>query len=182
MSERATRIVLERGDLTQARVDAIVNAANEGLRAGGGVCGAIFRAGGPQIARATDRLRAERGGCATGDAVATAGGDLPARWVVHAVGPVWRGGGEGEALLLASCHRRALAVAAEAGARTIAFPAISTGIYGYPVEAAARVALRAALDFAGERPEAFDEIRFVLFSDRDREVFAAALAELEAGR
>src|SRR4029077_16455586 len=120
------------GDLTVQHVDAIVNAANESLLGGGGVDGAIHRAGGPEIGVACRELH----GCATGDAKATTAGRLPAHWVVHAVGPVWRGGGAGEQELLASAHRRALEVASSLGARTIAFPAISCGIYGFPAELA----------------------------------------------
>src|SRR5947207_12294258 len=124
---------LRRADITTLGVDAVVNAANSALAGGGGVDGAIHRAGGPEIIAECRRL----GGCAAGEAKATTGGDLLARWVIHAVGPVWRGGGEGEAELLASAHRRALEVAAELGAGTVAFPAISCGVYGYPAELAA---------------------------------------------
>jgi O-acetyl-ADP-ribose deacetylase len=154
------------GDLTEQRVDAIVNAANESLLGGGGVDGAIHRAGGPEIL-AESRLL---GGCETGDAKATTAGRLPARWVVHAVGPVWRGGGAGEAELLASAHRRALEVARDLGARTVALPAISCGVYGYPPELAAPVAVGAAR----ELDHAFAEIRFVFRDDALRELFAAA--------
>jgi O-acetyl-ADP-ribose deacetylase (regulator of RNase III) len=154
------------GDLTQQEVDAIVNAANTSLLGGGGVDGAIHRAGGPEIL-AECRLH---GGCETGHAKATTGGRLPARWVVHAVGPVWHGGVEGEPDLLASAHRRALDVAGELGARTVAFPAISCGIYGYPPERAAPVAVGAAR----ERLDAFDEIRFVFLDDGLRAVFERA--------
>jgi O-acetyl-ADP-ribose deacetylase (regulator of RNase III) len=156
------------GDLTQQPVDAIVNAANESLAPGGGVSGAIHRAGGPSIAEECRRL----GGCATGDAKATGAGDLPARWVIHAVGPIWQGGGSGEAELLASAYRRSLEVADELGAQTVAFPALSTGIYGYPVELAAPVAVAAVR----ELEDRFDEIRFVFLDEGPRNVFEQAAA------
>ena len=160
-------ITLVVGDLTQQRVDAIVNAANDALAPGGGVCGAIRRAGGDEIFAECARL----GGCATGDAKATGAGRLPARYVVHAVGPVWRGGGEGEAELLASAYRRALEVSADLGCRTVAFPALSTGIYGYPPELAAPVAVQAVQGLA----DSFDEVRFVFLDDALRRMFADVL-------
>jgi len=154
------------GDLTRQEVDAIVNAANSSLLGGGGVDGAIHRAGGPEILAECMLL----GGCQTGDAKATTAGRLPARWVIHTVGPVWRGGGESEHELLASAHRRSLEAAAEVGARTVAFPAVSCGIYGYPPELAAPVALDAVRPLLGQ----FDELRFVFLDERLREVFAAS--------
>ena len=160
------RLAFHVGDLTEQHVDAIVNAANSSLLGGGGVDGAIHRAGGPEILAECRLL----GGCATGDAKATTGGRLPARWVVHAVGPVWRGGTEGEPELLASAHRRSLEVARELGARTLAFPAISCGVYGYPPELAAPIAVGAARAFEDD----FEEIRFVFLGEDLREVFSAA--------
>jgi len=154
------------GDLTAQEVDAIVNAANEALAPGGGVCGAIRRAGGDEIFDECARL----GGCATGDAKATGAGRLPARHVVHAVGPVWSGGEAGEQELLASAYRRSLEVAEELGCRTIAFPALSTGVYGYPPELAAPVAVAAVTPFEGR----FDEIRFVFLDEAMRRVFVDA--------
>ena len=159
------------GDLTQQRVDAIVNAANEALAPGGGVCGAIRRAGGDEIFGECARL----GGCATGNAKATGAGRLPARYVIHAVGPVWRGGDSGEPKLLASAYRRSLEAAEELGCRTIAFPALSTGIYGYPVELAAPVALGAVR----ELEDRFDEIRFVFLDDASRGPFERALEKID---
>jgi len=154
------------GDLTTQEVDAIVNAANEALAPGGGVCGAIRRAGGDDIFTEAATL----GGCATGDAKATAAGRLPARYVVHAVGPVWHGGARGEPDLLAHAYRRALEVAIELGCRTVALPALSTGIYGYPPELAAPVALATVEPLA----DRFDEVRFVFLDDDLRATFEAA--------
>ncbi|MGQ0549103.1 MAG: O-acetyl-ADP-ribose deacetylase [Armatimonadota bacterium] len=164
------------GDITTHDVDAIVNAANSRLIGGGGVDGAIRRAGGPAIEEECAAIRAERGGCPTGSAVITGAGRLPARYVIHAVGPIWQGGGQGEAELLASTYRSSLALAAERGARTVAFPSISTGVYGYPVDQAARVAVRSVVTALATMP--FDEVRFVLFSAADFEAYAAAMREL----
>jgi O-acetyl-ADP-ribose deacetylase (regulator of RNase III) len=166
------RIEIALGDITAQEVDAIVNAANETLLGGGGVDGAIHRAGGLAILEECRSL----GGCATGDAKATTAGRLPARHVVHTVGPVWRGGTTGEPVLLASCHRRSLEVAAQLGCRTIAFPAISTGVYGYPLERAAPVAIE-AVRTALQDDRGIELVRFVLFGEEARAVFAAAVAE-----
>ena len=159
-----------RGDITDEAVDAIVNAANSSLLGGGGVDGAIHRAGGPEIVAECRQL----GGCDTGDAKATTAGRLPAHYVIHTVGPVWRGGEADEAELLASCHRRALEVAAELGCMSIAFPAISTGVYGYPVELAAPVAVAAARE--AQRPPV-ELVRFVLFGQGHLDAFSRAVAE-----
>lgn len=142
MDDATARIEIVEGDITRLGVDAVVNAANERLAPGGGVCGAIHAAAGPGLARECARL----GPCDTGDAKTTGGYDLKARFVVHAVGPVWRGGTANEEALLASAYRRSLEVAREAGAQSIAFPAISTGIFGFPQDLAARIAVRTILD------------------------------------
>jgi O-acetyl-ADP-ribose deacetylase (regulator of RNase III) len=168
------RIDAIRGDITAQVVDAVVNAANSGLLGGGGVDGAIHRAGGPAVLRACRELRRTSlpEGLPTGRAVATTAGDLPARWVIHTVGPVYAKQ-EDRSALLASCHTESLRVADELGARTVAFPAISTGIYGYPVELAAPVAIAAV----EEADTAVEEVRFVLFDDRTLVAFERALEE-----
>jgi O-acetyl-ADP-ribose deacetylase (regulator of RNase III) len=165
----APRLEAVQGDLTQERTDAIVNAANTALAAGGGVCGAIFRAAGPGLAEACDAVAP----CPTGDARATPGFGLPAQWIIHAVGPVWHGGGRGEPDLLASAYRRSLAVADEIGARSVAFPAISTGIFGYPVDLATATAVATARTADTQ----VELVRFVCF---DAATLAAYERELSA--
>ena len=169
------RIELVEGDITAHAADAIVNAANSSLLGGGRVDGAIHRAGGPSILAECRLL----GGCATGEAKATGAGDLPARHVIHTVGPVWNGGAHGEDELLASCHRRSLELAAGLACRSVAFPAISTGVYRFPVERAAGIALRTTAEELG-RHEAIERVTFVLFSNADRLTFERVLAELAA--
>ena len=169
----ADRIELVQGDITTVAVDVIVNAANSSLLGGGGVDGAIHRSGGPSILAECRLL----GGCEPGDAKATSAGNLPARWVIHTVGPVWQDGQAREDELLASCHRRSLEVATGLGARTVAFPAVSTGVYRFPVDRAAGIALRTtaqALDTFAQ----IDSVAFVLFSEDHLRAFEHALEEL----
>jgi O-acetyl-ADP-ribose deacetylase len=173
------RIELALGDITTIPADAIVNAANESLAGGGGVDGAIHRAGGPAIMAELEERYGPLGvrRCRTGSAVATGAGDLPARWVIHAVGPVWRGGHDGEPEQLASAYRSSLALAAELGARSVTVPAISAGIYGYPLTEAARVAVETVADVLATEPM-IERLTFVLFSPASLDVFSAALQRL----
>jgi len=159
------------GDITTLDVDAIVNAANEALAPGGGVCGAIHRAAGPELAAACAKL----GGCATGEAKITEGFGLPARYVIHVVGPVWGGGERGEGKLLADCYRNALALADEKGLSSIAFPAISTGIYGFPPDRAAFIAARTVRETLSQLP-GIARVVFCCFGEESRALHEAALA------
>ena len=169
------RLELARGDITTERVDAIANAANESLRGGGGVDGAIHRAAGPGL---LEELRTRYpDGTRTGTAVATGAHDLPARWVLHAVGPIWRGGTHREAELLADAYRSCLRLADELNARSVAFPAISMGIYGYPPPDGARVAVRTAAEHLGGETRV-ELVRFVLYSEETFDLFADALTEI----
>ena len=171
------RLELIRGDLTGQQVDAIVNAANSSLMGGGGVDGAIHRAGGPAILQACRRIVEAKGPLPAGQAVITVAGRLPARHVIHTVGPRWRGGDGGEAKTLDRCYRSSLALAAEKGLSSVAFPSISTGAYGYPVEQAALVAVRAVADML-RAGSPLRLVRFVLFSEADFDAYRRALASL----
>jgi len=176
VSGRTVELVL--GDITRQAVDAVVNAANPSLLGGGGVDGAIHSAGGPAILEECRAIRAERGECPVGEAVVTGAGRLPARHVIHVVGPVWQGGGYREAELLASCYRNALHLAAEMGLRSVAFPSISTGIYGYPVGEAATVALSTVASFLTLEAVAPRHVRFVLYDPVTYAAYAGALDAL----
>jgi O-acetyl-ADP-ribose deacetylase (regulator of RNase III) len=168
---RGTAIDLFQGDITSFVCDAMVNAANSSLRGGGGVDGAIHRVGGPSILEECVRI----GGCATGDAVITTAGRLPAKKVIHTVGPIWQGGKQGEAELLYSCYQKSLHLAAEAKLLHVAFPSISTGIYGYPVTDAAMVAMTSIKNFCEARPQALRRITAVLFDSESYKAWQKAL-------
>jgi O-acetyl-ADP-ribose deacetylase len=166
------RLELVEGDITRQEVEAIVNAANSSLLGGGGVDGAIHRAGGPRILEECRQL----GGCPTGEARITSGGNLKARNVIHTVGPIYKGGGRREAELLASCYRESLKLASAKGITSVAFPSISTGAYGYPMPEAARIALTTVMDYLGQHPE-IKLARFVLFGHAAFETYEKALRE-----
>lgn len=157
------KIIIKQGDITQEDVDVIVNAANTSLMGGGGVDGAIHRAAGPSVLEECSKI----GGCTTGEAVITNAGNLRAKKIIHTPGPAWKGGGHGESVKLARCYENSFKLAKENGLRTIAFPAISTGVYGYPIEKATWIAIEEGL----RNKEDFDEIRFVCFSDSDYHVY-----------
>ena len=169
------RIELIRGDITDQEVDVIVNAANASLAGGCGVDGAIHRRGGPAIMRETDEKYPD--GCPTGSAVAGGAGNLKAKFVFHAVGPRWKGGQANEPELLRSAYLTCLELAVKHDCRTIAFPSISTGVYGYPIHQAAPLAIRTVIDFLQNHPESLRLVRFCLFSDSDLEVYSKALTE-----
>jgi O-acetyl-ADP-ribose deacetylase len=170
------KLRLVKGDITKIPVDAIVNAANSGLRGGGGVDGAIHRAGGPGIMRELDAIRASQGGCPTGSAVATGAGALPAKHILHAVGPIYRDGRQGEPEQLASCYRACLELAEQLAATSISFPAISTGIYGYPVEEAAGMALKTVAGHLRRPGSGVREVTLVLFDQSSYDVYECAAA------
>lgn len=170
----STSLELVQGDITTQEVDAIVNAANSALAGGGGVDGAIHRAGGPSIMQECRSL----GGCPTGQAKMTGGGDLLARFVIHAVGPIYRGGHSGEAELLASAYRNSLSVAHDNHLKSIAFPSLSTGAYRYPLRDAAHVALSTVVEYLQEDPDSFELVRFVLFDDYTLNIYQTTLETL----
>jgi len=173
------RLRLVQGDITDQDVDAIVNAANPSLMGGGGVDGAIHRRGGPKILEECRKIRSEEWpeGLPTGKAVITSGGNLKARYVIHTVGPVWRGGKSGEPQLLAEAYRNSLELALRKGLKRISFPSISTGAYGYPIEKAAQIALRTVKEFLEER-DIIEEVNFVLFTESDFKVYSQVMVEI----
>lgn len=168
------RIEVIQADITALPVDAIVNAANTSLLGGGGVDGAIHRAAGSRLLAACRKI----GSCPTGEARITPGFDLPASWVIHTVGPVWQGGGHGEDALLSSCYRESLALASQAGTRSVAFPAISTGSFGFPTERAARIAVREIADYLADHPD-IERVVLAVRGDRSHRVHAQALADMQ---
>ena len=185
MAEQATevsidqaRLAIIQGDITRQATDAIVNAANSSLMGGGGVDGAIHRAGGPAILEECRQIMSRQGRLPTGKAVITTGGNLKARFVIHTVGPIWHGGNRGEPELLASAYQESLKVAAEHNLSSISFPSISTGAYGYPVAEAARVAIEAVASFLRERGTPIREVVFVLFDSATFESYASVLGEI----
>jgi len=178
---KKTKVSIVQGDITNQATDAIVNAANPSLMGGGGVDGAIHRAGGPTILEECKQIVAKQGRLPTGKAVITTGGNLKAKYVIHTVGPVWRGGSRNEAALLASAYRECLKVAAENKLASISFPSISTGAYGYPVAEAARIAIKAVASFLKEQATSIKEIVFVLFDARTYENYRSALQEIIGG-
>lgn len=179
----STTITILQGDITRQQVDAIVNAANSGLLGGGGVDGAIHRASGPAIMAECDKIRAKQGGCPTGEAVITTAGRLSAKHVIHTVGPIWEEDGDADECdrLLTSAYKSCLKLAAEHNVRTLAFPSISTGVYGFPIQRAAPLVLRTVRQTLDALTHNFEAVRFVLFSDKDRLVYESALADVLQG-
>ncbi len=171
-----TRLNLVQGDITSQETDAIVNAANTSLLGGGGVDGAIHRAGGPKILEECKKILAKQGGCPTGEAVITSGGNMATRYVIHTVGPVWSGGKRNEEQFLRNAYYNSLNLAKEYGIKSISFPSISTGVYRFPIDKAAKIALTTVKEFVQEHK--LEEVRFVLFSERDLKVYEEALEGL----
>ena len=174
-SSTGKKILLMQGDITRIPADAMANAANSALAGGGGVDGAIHRAGGPGIMRELDRIRAQAGGCPTGSAVATGAGNLPAKYVFHTVGPVWRDGRHGEPELLAACYRKCLELARERDVRTLSFPAISTGVYGYPHQEAAEIAIREVKAHLEDPATPVEQVIFVVFGQGSEQIYKRLL-------
>lgn len=172
-----TKLTLIRGDITEQDTEAIVNAANTSLLGGGGVDGAIHRAGGPSILEECKKIRAKQGGCSTGEAVITTGGNLKAKYVVHTVGPIWSGGNRNEDLPLRDAYKNSLSLARDKGIQSLSFPSISTGAYGFPIERAAHIALSTVRDFL--KIHTFEEVRFVLFSEKDLNIYEESWKKLE---
>ena len=172
------RLAIVQGDITKQATDAIVNAANPGLMGGGGVDGAIHRAGGPAILEECKQIVAKQGWLPTGKAVITTGGNLRVKHVIHTVGPIWQGGNKGEAALLESAYRESLKLAAEQKLTSVSFPSISTGAYGYPVAEAARVAVKAVVSFLREQVTSVKEVVFVLFDSRTYQAYSSSLEEV----
>ncbi len=170
-----TKLSLVQGDITRQDTDAIVNAANSSLLGGGGVDGAIHRAGGPQILEECKAIRARQGGCPPGQAVITSGGRLRARSVIHTVGPVWYGGSHGEEETLVHAYENSLKLALEHGIKTIAFPSISTGAYGFPIEQASRIAFQTVTTFVTGHPGTLEEVRFVVYDEKDRREYEGVM-------
>lgn len=180
LSINRTKLSLVQGDITRQATDAIVNAANSGLMGGGGVDGAIHRAGGSVILEECRKIKEQIGRLPAGKAVITTGGRLQAKYVIHTVGPVWHGGNKGESELLASAYTESLKLAAEKGLRSISFPAISTGVYGYPIEPAARIALKSTIDFVSHA-SSLEEVVFVLFDAYTYRVYVDTFKDLTSG-
>jgi len=179
---RDVRLSIKRGDITAESADAIVNAANSGLMGGGGVDGAIHRAGGPAILEACKEIVARQGRLPAGQAVITIGGNLKAKHVIHTVGPIWHGGKSDEAGVLASAYRESLKAAAENGLKSVSFPSISTGAYGYPADEAAQIALRTVVSFLKEGDSSLKEVTFVLFDAGTFQAYQTALDELKSSQ
>jgi O-acetyl-ADP-ribose deacetylase (regulator of RNase III) len=173
------KIEIIKGDITKVAVDAIVNAANSSLRGGGGVDGAIHRAGGPAIMDDCRKIRSQQGGCKTGEAVITGAGNLPAKFVIHTVGPVWNGGQAQEPQKLAECYRHSLALAVENGCKTVTFPNISTGVYGYPKEEAASIAFRTVSDFLSEN-HTIEKVILVCFDEDNYRLLTAEASKRQS--
>jgi O-acetyl-ADP-ribose deacetylase (regulator of RNase III) len=174
MNDVSSKIEISRGDITKQKVDAIVNAANSSLMGGGGVDGAIHRAGGPAILEECKQIISSRGSCPTGEAVITTGGNLPAKFVIHTVGPVWRGGKNDEPKKLSNCYKNSLRLAAENNLKTIAFPNISTGIYGYPREQAAHIAVKTVVEYL-ESDSFIVKVHFVCFDEENFQLYRSLL-------